>query len=483
MLTGRAPMTHATPSRLETFVAHPGRALFNLSLPMIAGFTVHALYTVVDSVFIGRLGPEALAASGYISSIFYISIALTNGLATGITANVAQSYGAKNIAAIDEYGGTGLTLSVLISIVLGIATILAGPALIPLLGAEGASISLAFDYMAPLFAGMPLFFIATALRSMLNGKGDAKRPMIALAVSTLINVALDPLFMFTFGMGIRGAAVATLVAQTVATVMLAWMVFSQQSLKDFLKHHLALRAQRLLDIVRLAVPATAGQLVMAMGMSAINRSVSAYGQTAMAGYVAGNRIDMCVSLPIMGIASAAMTLTGIFAGAARSDLVRRTTINAYGAALICAVSLGSLSYAFAPSLIAIFTKDAHTLQIGTQYLRWVAFYYPLMAVGMTTGRILQGLGFGCPTLIITALRVQGIGVTGDFISTFVLHWPVTGVWASFIAGGFGALLLSIYYVRRYLWRQTLVPFRDNAEAADSEPAAPLEARGLVDEHR
>ncbi|MBN2527461.1 MAG: MATE family efflux transporter [Deltaproteobacteria bacterium] len=439
--------------RLSRFLAHPNRALWVIAAPMMMGFTIHSLYSIVDSIFVGKLGAEALAATGYIGAIFFAAISLTNGLSTGITACVSRAFGARDQGRMDHLASNGLMLSVSVGTLFSAVGLLIGPRLITLLGASGHTAELAWQYMLPLWLGMPLFFLTTALRSVINGEGDAKTPMIVLGMSTMMNMLLDPLFMFVLDMGIEGASIATIVAHSFAVLALMYVVFVRKRVSSrYSFANMVPRRELLGAIVAIGLPATMGQLMMAGGMVFVNKVLSTFGQLAVAGYVAGNRVDMVVALPILGIASGTMTMVGIFSGAGRPDLVRSTTLYAYRWSVILAIVLGGGIYLISDSVVGMFVDDAEALRIGRQYLGYAVFAYPLMAVGMTTGRVLQGLGFGWPSLVITSVRVLLFGGVGAYVAVYVFSAGIHFVWMSFIAGGTGSLFLSVYWVRKFLWK-------------------------------
>ena len=439
--------------RLDDFMERPKRAVWVIAGPLMVGFTVHALYMVVDAIFIGRLGPEALAASTFISAFFFTAIALSNGLATGVTATIAQAVGRRDRDAGDLVASNGVGIGMGMGVVFAAVGFAAGEDIIPLLGAEGESARLAWDYLFPLCFGMPLMFTATGMRSVLSGEGDARTPMVILTIGTLTNLALDPFFMFFLDLGIAGAGYATLTAQLVGFLALTYMVLVRKATTArFRLSMMPPRKKVVAGIVSLGIPASTVHFVMAAGLILTNRVIAAFGQKAVAGYGAGSKIDMIAALPIMGLASAAVTLVGMFAGANRADLVRTTALYTYRWALTAAGAFGVLFYFGAGHFIGVFTEDPYTLEIGVEYIGWAVFGYPFMAIGMTTGRILQGLGFGWPTLVITGLRVLAVGVAASYTAVYLFDAPIESIWISFICGGAAASALSIAWVRKYVWK-------------------------------
>jgi putative MATE family efflux protein len=443
----------AASSRLDEFLAHPKRAVWTLALPMMASFTVHALYTVVDTAFVGMLGAEALAAATFVVGPFFVAFALANGLAAGITAGIAQAVGRRDAATAQRLASVGFAVALGLGLVLMVAGLLfAEPGMLAL-GAKGRTAALATTYFRWVSLGMPLFFASGALRAVLMGEGDAKAPMVVIGLSTVLNLGLDPLLIFTLGLGIAGAAMATLAAQALSFLVLGYLVFVRRrsQARPRLADVLPAR-ESLLRIARIGAPAAAGQLVMALGMGLSARVISEFGQRAVAGYGAGSKVDLIVALPILGLATATVSVVGMFAGAGRADLVRQVTLYTYRSVVLVAAVFGSAAYLAADTVIGLFTRDALAVSVGREYLAYMVFAYPLMAFGITSGRILQGLGYGMPSLLVTLVRVPLIGVGGAYAAVYLFGAPITAVWLSFIAGGVAANVLSLLWVRSAVWR-------------------------------
>jgi putative MATE family efflux protein len=441
-------------SRLQEFLDRARRAVWVMGLPMMLGFMVHALYSVVDTAFIGALGRDALAAATFVIALYLVAIALINGIGAGITAAVAQAIGRQDRAAADSAASTGLGISVSVGLVLLVVGQTTGEPVMVLLGARGETVHLAWQYFQPICWGMPFFFASGAMRSILTGEGDSRTPMLVVGAATLINLGLDPLFIFVAGFGIAGAAYATLAAQLSSAAILSYLVFGRR--KTFcrisLRATIAPTMRTVFLIARVGAPAALGQMVMALGMGLVNRVVAEFGQHAVAGYGAGSKIDLLVALPILGLSGGAMSVVGMFAGAKRADLVRSTTLYAYRVVVLATITFGTTAWLLSSMLIGLFTDDAGAFSVGQQYLSYMVFAYPLMAFGITSGRILQGLGYGMPTLVITVVRVLLVGTAGSYIAVYLFSAPIHVVWICFIVGGAAANALSLYWIIQAAWR-------------------------------
>lgn len=439
--------------RLEEFLANPRKGLWTMAVPMIAGMTVHTTYLVADTAFIGTLGTDALAAATFVAPLFFLTMALTMGLGTAVTALVAQAVGRGDAASADASAGTAITLGLGLGFVFSGVGLFAGRRMLELLGAEGLVVDLGWEYFQVLAAFMPLFFVSSVLRSILTGEGDAKTPMIVLAVATFANIGLDALFILVLDLGLRGAAFATVASVMISVSSFAVLLLRRE--RAFVQLRLSsLMPSRavLTPLLALAIPIAASMIVMSMGTMFYNLLLADFGSVAVAAYGAASKIDMIVVLPIFGLSGAAVTVVGMFAGAGRIDLVRSTALYTYRWAVTLAAVMGFGAFLTSDSILRIFTDDPTAIAIGTTYLGFMIFAYPMMAIGMTTGRLLQGLGHGFPALFITTLRVLLVGVPVAYLAVQVFDQSIEGVWIGILSGGGAATVTSILMVRRLMWQ-------------------------------
>ncbi len=439
--------------RLQEFLDAPRRALWIMALPMIAGMTVHTMYIVADTAFIGSLGTDELAAATFVAPLFFLLIALTMGIGTAVTALVAQSVGRGDAPGADAAAGTAISSGLFLGVLFGGVGLLGGRWVLAALGAEGRVVDLGWEYFQVLAAFMPLFFVSAVLRAILAGEGDAKTPMIVLTVSTLANIGLDALFILVLGMGLRGAAVATVLAVVISVSTFCVLLLRRKSAFVRLRvSALVPEREVLVKLYGLAIPIAASMVVMSAGTMLFNLLLADFGSVAVAAYGAASKVDMLVVLPIVGPSGAAVTVVGMFAGAGRRDLVRSTALYTYRWAITLAAVIGGTAFLTSGSILRVFTSDPTALEIGSTYLAFMIFSYPMMAVGMTTGRLLQGLGHGFPALFITTLRVLLVGVPVAWLSVRSIGMSINGVWIGILAGGVCATICSVLMVRQLMWR-------------------------------
>ncbi len=423
-----------------------------MAAPMMAGMTVHTLYMIADTAFIGTLGTEALAAATFVGPVFFLMVALTMGLSTAVTALVAQAVGRQDAAGADQVAGTAMSFGIVVGCGMAILGLNTGPALLNHLGASGRNAALAWEYFQVICLVVPLFFVSSIFRSVLTGEGNARTPMLVLAGTTVLNIVLDAVFILVLDLGLRGAALATGASVLASLTTFAYLILRRRTAYVRFRLVNLLPSRPVLNrLLALAAPTAAGMAVMSVGGLLLNRLLAGFGEVAVAAYGAASKVDMIVALPIIGLAGASVSVVGMFAGAGRVDLVRSTALYTYRWAILLATLIGTAAFLGSSAILGIFTADAEAIAIGHTYLGFMVFAYPMMAFGMTSGRLLQGTGHGLPSLVITSFRVLVVGIPLAYAAVLLFDAPIEAVWASVLTGGLCSTVLSIWWVRRLLW--------------------------------
>tara|TARA_B100001250_G_scaffold120885_1_gene102611 strand:+ start:441 stop:1832 length:1392 start_codon:yes stop_codon:yes gene_type:complete len=442
-------------SRLNHFLSNPSKALWTLAIPIMAGMGIQTFYNIVDMIFIGKLGGEAIAGIAFNMPLFFLALGLTMGLGTGVTASIARFIGKKDKSGADNSAEHAIVIASLISLILFIVVVIFGKKILFIFGASGTILSLAWDYLKVLSVGLPFMVFSGFFRSILAGEGDMKLPMLVAGLGTILNIILDPLFIFDldnfggigFGMGVKGAAMATVISQCIVFFVFIYMLFVKEHayitfrIKDFSFSRLIIW-----DIIKVGLPASLSMIVMAVGQGVFNRILIYFSSDTVAAYQVAGRIDMLVFLPIFSIAASLTTLVGMFYGAKRFDVLRYTVKYGIIAAFSITVAMSFLLYIFAPNIIGFFTSEIVIINVAVTFLRLFAFVYPLIAVGITTGRVLQGLGKGLPVLVITIIRVLGVSAPLALVFIFKMGKTVEWVWYAMMISTVVAFIIACYWL-------------------------------------
>ena len=435
-------------SRLKAFVDNPSKSLWTLAIPIIAGMGIQTLYSIVDMIFIGRISGSAIAAVAFNFPIFFFVMGISFGLGSGVTASIARFIGSDDKVNADNAAEHAILIAIVISALLTSLGLLYGKQILLKIGCTPEVLPEAWEYLKVSCYGISFGVFSGFFRSILAGEGDMKFPMILAGFGTILNIILDPIFIFTLGFGVAGAAWATTISQMIVFVIFIFMLFVKEhayvkfQLRDF-----SLSKYILIDIIKVGLPASLSMIVMAVGQLIFNRMLATFSTDAVAAYQVGGRIDMVVFLPIFGIASALTTIVGMYYGANEIDKIRYITKYGLSRAFII-TSIGSiLLYVFAPVIISGFTDEIVIKNIAVDYLRVISLLFPFISIGLTIGRILQGLGLGMPSLIITTIRVIGVAGPLAYYFIYILGKPVEWMWYAMFISGIMATMISIFWLK------------------------------------
>ena len=432
---------------LQSFIENPSKSMWNLAIPIMVGMGIQTLYTIIDMIFIGRLGGNAIAAVAFNMPIFFFVMGLSFGLGNGVTASIARFIGANDKVNADNSAEHAVVMALLISAILTSLGLIYGEQILIFMGCTQDVLPQAWSYLKVSCYGISFGVFSGFFRSILAGEGEMKLPMIIAGLGTVLNTILDPIFIFYLDYGVTGAAWATTISQIIVWCIFVYMLFIKHhtyikfKLKDF-----SLSTYIIVDIIKVGIPVSMSMVIMAIGQLVFNLLLVNYSTNAVAAYQIGGRIDMLVFLPIFGIASALTTIVGMFYGANEINKIRIISWYGIKSSLIITSICSAILYIFAPIIISIFTADSIIQKISIDYLRIISLLFPFISIGLTIGRILQGLGQGMPSLIITTIRVIGVAGPLAYYFTFIQNRPVEWIWYSMFISGIFATIISIAWV-------------------------------------
>ena len=433
--------------RVETFINNPQKAVWTLTVPMLLGMIVQYFYSLTDTFFVSKISTDAIAAMQFNLPFVFFAISICFGMGIGITAIISQALGAKNVHRANNAAEHAVLMGVVLGIFIsGISIIFRYP-IFKLLGAPENIIGLAVQYFEIIIFGFIFNILGVFFRSIMSGEGDAKTPVRFMIIGTLINIALDPLFIFVFKLGIAGAAWATITAQFVVTILYSIFFFvKKDSLVQFKFSDFSFSWEIIGTTFKIGFPASLSMVIMSFGQMLYNRIVVYFGSDAVAAVGIGMRLDQLFFLPIMGLAGSLITLIGMFFGAKRIDLVRSTWLYVIKCGEILAVSFGLLFYFISPYFMKMFTTDPAIIETGITYVRYVVFAYPFIVVGMISGRVFQGLGNGIPGLALTTLRIAIIILPLALLFTRVFDWGINGVFLAQVISSFISSIIAYFWL-------------------------------------
>jgi len=432
-----------------------------IAIPACIGYFFNTMYNVVDTYFAGLISTQALASLSLSLPVYFIIIATGTGVSTGATALIANAMGAGKREEAKLYAAQAVSFGILTALALTVFGLLVSPFLFRLLGATGNYLSMVLDYMNTLFLGTVFFMVLYMLNAILNGQGETKPFRNFLIVGFFLNIGLDPWFMYGgFGvpaMGVVGIALATLVAQMVGCVYLAYKVLQRGLLSKQDLANVLPRLEPFKEIARQGLPASVNMLTVGMGIFVITYFVSLFGKEAVAAYGSAMRVEQIVLVPSIGLNISTLTLVAQNNGARLFDRIRQTldTALSYGAVLM---GIGTvLVLVGADYLMTFFTEDPSVIRMGATYLRIDALVFYAYVVLFAHVAALQGMK--------RPMVAVWIGLYRQIVAPFVLFWALIrvcdsglqGIWWGIFGVTWSAALFTLFYARRFIGRESGTP--------------------------
>ena len=436
------------------------RSINRLAAPMVAAAILSNLQSVINLFWVGRLGSDAVASVAIAGTILMILFPLLMGLSTGTVALVARAAGSQRW----NDAGEAASQSILLSAALGLATAGIGwyysSALFRLLGAEPAVIAHGVGYLRVFLLGSFTGFILFTGNAALQGAGDTVRPMYLMALSNILNILLDPVFIFGLGpfprMGVSGAALASVLSQTIAAVAAIHLLFSGKTPLALQfsqwKPNLSLSWR----LLRIGIPGSGMMFSRSLMSAVLMRVVADHGTAAVAAYGTGLRFHMLILMPAFAIGGAAATMVGQNLGAGKPQRAHKAAWLATGIDSLIMVLSALVLMFFAAPLIRLFNSDPQVVAIGAQYLVIVSPFYVFAAIGIVLSRALNGAGDTMAPMFITILTLWGLQVPLA-VGLSKLWYPATyGIWWAIAAAMVVNGLLTAAWFQTGRWRHKKV---------------------------
>ncbi len=381
-------------------------ALFRLALPAVVTMLLNNLFHLVDTVFVSRLGGPALAAMSLTFPVIFVMFSLLNGMGVGCTALISRFLGEDRFSEAQHTARSGCTLLLLLCL-LPVPLLHApwGERFFAFIGGDSSVIPLCREYMLWLIPSIPFMALTLLGESAFRCQGNTLIPLYSMLMANGINMVLDPLFIFTLSMGVRGAALATFTGRLCGVLFVLHRLNRESPLKILPPLPPAPNLfSRWGSIIRIGFPASLSQGSIALGIILMNRVLSDYGPQALAAWLLGNRVEGLAFLPVMGIRNALTPFIGYNLGLSREDRLREALRWSLKASLAIMISVGFFLYAFPEAILAIFAPPQEVERMAIASIRASVFGYPLAATEITLMALFEGTGRTLYSMIIQIFR-------------------------------------------------------------------------------
>ncbi len=432
-------------SNIEMITGDPKKAINKLSLPIIGSMFLIFANNIIDSIWVAGLGAEPLAALGYITPLFMILVGFGNGLGAGGNSLISRYIGAEDKHSANNAAIHNLILSLLFSIAVSIVFLIFMKPMLLMMGASEV-INYAMDYGFIIFIWTFAILMPPIVGGAFRAEGDIKRATLPIALAAIINMILDPIFIYTLNMGIKGAAWATALGPFISLLLMFYWIFVKKdtylsySMKDF---HNDLKMYK--DILVVGIPASLEQLVLSVLTIFVNYMLTIVsGPVAVAVYTAGWRIVNIGMLPAIGVGTAAISVAGVAYGARKYENLRVTARYAVKVALIASIIVCIILNVFSNQIAFIFSYSESSAQLApliASFLQLMCLFILYVPFGASAGNVFQGVGKGTISFILTTFREFILVLIFAYILGFTFNMGEFGIYCGMLlGGGIGSLI-------------------------------------------
>ena len=419
-----------------------GKLLRQYAIPAIIAMTASSLYNMVDSIFIGHgVGPMAISGLAITFPLMNLAAAFGSLVGVGASTLISVKLGQKDYATAQQILGNVVTLNLIIGIGFTIVTLLFLNPILYFFGASEATLPYARDYMVTILLGNVVTHMFLGLNAVLRSAGHPQQAMMATIFTVIINTILDPLFIYGFNMGIRGAAIATILAQVIS---LCWLIKLLNKKNEIIHFHKGIyRLRRILveNIIGIGLAPFFMNLASCMIVILINKGLKEYdGDLAIGAFGIVNRIVFLFVMIVMGLNQGMQPIAGYNFGARQYHRVNQVLKLTVIIATLVTTS-GFLAGELFPHLVvSAFTSDETLINMAARGLRIVVMTYPIIGFQMVTSNFFQSIGMAKKAIILSLSRQVLILI--PCLIFLPMFWGVDGVWFSMPISDFLASLIA-----------------------------------------
>lgn len=410
------------------------KAFWSLALPTIIGMIVMAFYNVVDTYFIGQTNdPIQVAAVSLSMPIFMLLMAFGNLFGIGANSNISRNLGAKKFDIIKNIGSTAFYGAIITGIFLCIVALLNMDNLTMILGADESSKQYVDGYLTLILIGAPFIISSSTLSHIIRSEGNPKVAMFGMFLSTIVNISLDPVFIFAMDFGVIGAAGATVVANIASSCFYVIMIIKSKNTYISLDYKfIKLNEGILKNIVLIGIPASITSILTSVSTILYNLCLIPYGNEALAAMGIVMKITLISTMIFMGMSTGIQPLLGYCYGSKNYNRLKESLSYALKVSVLIGILFLVVIYSLSENIVAVFIDDADIISFGTQMLKVQILTAPILGILYITMSTMQSTSKSVTALILSLSR-QGIA----FIPTIFILESFFGfdglIWAQVVA--------------------------------------------------
>ena len=430
------------------------RTLIRLAVPVTVSMVMFTIYLMVDLYFVGRLGSDAVAALSISSNAFFIHLGLATVLGTGGMALIAQAFGRKDYSHAAQVFKQSVLMALIIGSLETVTGLLIAPSYIKFFGGTGKSLQWGIQYFQIFSISFFFMLLLYVIGNCFRGMGNTKTPMIIMLQSNILNIILDPMLIYGWlglpAMGVRGAAIASLMSHIYALAIYVYFIFIKGSHLD-VKGPWQLNRRIVAKSLYIGIPSGMNHFLLAANLLITYRVISIYGTAALASIGIGFRLLQAIYIPVIALASAMAAIIGQNFGAKQYSRMTGTLWRAWAISMVFMIFCTVISRLFPEELIGIFSDDPDVIHFGVIYLSVFSLGYAAVGTIMVAASAFQGLGKTYPCLIGAALD-NALFAGMVFTLPAFFGWGIQSIWWIKLATAIAEMAVVAAWLRCALQR-------------------------------
>ena len=384
-----------------------GRLLFKKAFPTVLIQLITVIYNTADTYYVAKIDTGASAAVGVVFSLMAVIQAVGGSIGMGATSLISPMLGQKRVDDACTVGTSAALMSVVSGALIGAIGLIFLRPLVSLIGARDEVVPYAMDYARFILLGAPFMTSAFVLNNILRSEGQATYSMIAMITGGVLNLFVDPLLIFVFGMGIAGAALATMISQMTSFLIMAVIFLRDRSIVRLRPKYIGRKPSIYLNIIRMGVPTLFRQGMASLSTALLNIQAAPFGAAAVAAISIANKLYMFVRHIVIGIGQGFQPIAGYCFGARRYSRVKKVFWYATASATVICLGIALAVYFFRGPIMVWFRDDPEVVRVGSMMLAYLCVTIPLMGFSTYVNQLYQSLGFAVGATVLASCR-QGI---------------------------------------------------------------------------
>ena len=432
------------------------KVIILLSLPIMLTNLIQTMYNLTDTYFLSKLGAVEVASMTLAWPVVFLQLALGVGIGIAGTTLISQNIGANKIDEAKKIAGQLVVFGMGFSILLGISGVISTPYILKIMGATGSIYDNAYIYLILIVGGAPLMYASFIYSAIKQGEGDTVSPMILSLISITINIILDPIFIFYLDLGIKGAALATLLARAIMLFYVVYQLFIRDTPMRLRLKNLKPEFNYIKEITRLGIPASIGQATIAMGFVVLNSFVNTYGELTLAAFGIGNRINGLIVMPAMGIGGAVSSIVGQNIGNNNIKRVKECVFKSSILGAIFSVIGSTIFGLWGSNIVRFFSTNKDIIYLGNEYLKYISLSLIGLAILPIITGALQGVGQTKKAMYLSMSRLWVFRLPALLILPYFIGKTEKVIWYAMASSNIVAMLVAIYFYKRSKFKSLIL---------------------------